>query len=656
MDPQKVAALGVLTVLVAVVGGAAGTSGFAAEAPAADASPAAPVSVVAGTSEVGDGELATDAWLAGIGDLAVDHAGNLYVSDVAHNRVRRVDAKSGRITTILGDGSVHLRQEAEAATETGMLSPWPLAISPDGDSLYVTQSLGGTLHRVDLESGELTDLGAPAYGLGQVTDLLVTGDGTVYVGDALYGQIYRFREGRWEGLLSYSEVIRGGMRRIVQDGDGNLYVSAFFGHQVFRWDAETETMEPYVGTGTPGRSGEGELAAESLIGTPDGLALDAEGNLYVADMGNNRIFRVERETGRLWTVRHSPEEEDPQSWTPSALVRDGKGRIWIGDIRHNRVLRFDPDAGEPVVEVGGAPIGDGGPAVEAVLAHPGRIAVGSGGDLFISEALHHRVRRVDARTGRISTVAGTGIPGYNGDGIPGPEAQLNHPGGVLAVGEDRLYIADYYNNRVRMLDLESGVISTVAGSGLAGEEGDGGPARQAWLINPHALTLAGKDRLLVTSAVTSSVRAIDLAAGRIDAVPLDRRVVPEGEVRIFYGIAWADGGFYLADGMRDAVLRVEGDRVREVVPPDSLRYPMDVAVSPKGTLYICDTRNNRVVRWNGETVEVVAEDLGRPRSIAFGPRGGLFIADTFNNRVLRVDVAEAEGGGPEVGSSERHGR
>jgi sugar lactone lactonase YvrE len=83
---------------------------------------------------------------------------------------------------------------------------------------------------------------------------------------------------------------------------------------------------------------------------------------------------------------------------------------------------------------------------------------------------------------------------------------------------------------------------------------------------------------------------------------------------------------------------------------------MDVAVSPKGTLYICDTRNNRVVRWNGETVEVVAEDLGRPRSIAFGPRGGLFIADTFNNRVLRVDVAEAEGGGPEVGSSERHGR
>jgi sugar lactone lactonase YvrE len=320
---------------------------------------------------------------------------------------------------------------------------------------------------------------------------------------------------------------------------------------------------------------------------------------------------------------------------------DRQGSFWIGDVRHNRVLRFIPGK-KPQTVAGSSDIGDRGPATAAVLAHPGRLTVSAAGDVFISDALHHRVRRVDAKTGRITTVAGTGVPGYNGDGIPGERAQLHHPGGVLVVGND-LYIADYYNNRVRRVDLSSRIISTVGGNGVAGEVGDGGPAASARMLNPHALTLDEAGNLIVTSAVSPVIRRIELREKLIHSLALDPRAVPPDSVRIFYGIARWKNGFFLADGMRNTVFFLDQGELKDVLPErrPQLNYPMDVAVSPQGDLYICDTRNNRVVRWNGRELQVVAENLGRPRGIALDPKGQqLYIADTFNNRVLKLRLAE----------------
>jgi sugar lactone lactonase YvrE len=119
--------------------------------------------------------------------------------------------------------------------------------------------------------------------------------------------------------------------------------------------------------------------------------------------------------------------------------------------------------------------------------------------------------------------------------------------------------------------------------------------------------------------------------------------VPPDSVRIFYGIARWKNGFFLADGMRNTVFFLDQGELKDVLPEQQpqLNYPMDVAVSPQGDLYICDTRNNRVVRWNGRELQAVAENLGRPRGITLDPKGQqLYIADTFNNRVLKLRLAE----------------
>jgi len=119
--------------------------------------------------------------------------------------------------------------------------------------------------------------------------------------------------------------------------------------------------------------------------------------------------------------------------------------------------------------------------------------------------------------------------------------------------------------------------------------------------------------------------------------------VPPDRVLVFYATAFWKDGFYLADGMRDQILFVGKDGIAPVVGKPYLHYPMGVAVSPSGQLYISDTRANRVVRWDGKAIEVVADHLGRPRGIAFDPQGNLYIADTFHNRVLRVDHADLAG-------------
>jgi sugar lactone lactonase YvrE len=595
------------------------------------------VSVIAGGGTIGDGMKATEATLAGIGSLVVDARGHLYFSDIGRNRVRRVDAGTGVLTTIAGTGGVENTASDGTAEGVDLFTPGPLVLDAAGTALYIGEVAGKRVLRVDLSTHRIEDLGAPPQGFGQVTGLLWTPQELLVV-DTLRGQVWS-REGEsWKARFARPEQFPGGIRNVVQDRAGNLYLSEFFSHRLLRWVKETGGVETLAGTlGKPGRAREGAVARESLLWTPDGLTTDGEGNLYFAEMNNRRIARLDAATGKITTLFEAAVGDAADRWAPGPLFRDDRGRFWVGDAAGNRVLRFTPGRREPEVIAGGGDIGDGGPATQAVLAHPGCLAVDRQGNVYIADAMLHRVRRVDLATGRIETVAGTGFPGYNGDGIPARRAQLNYPGGLLVdESKDRLFIGDYYNNRVRMVDLKTGIITTIAGNGGPGAEGDGGPAVQATMLNPHAITMDEKGRLIVTSAVAQSVRRIDLERGVIESLSLDPRMVPPQRVLVFYDIAFSKGGFFLADGMRDQVLFVMGDRVSQVAARPDLRYPMGLAVSPHGELFVSDTRNNRVVRWTGEKIEVVADHLGRPRDITFDREGNLYVADTFHNRVLKI--------------------
>jgi sugar lactone lactonase YvrE len=596
------------------------------------------VEVVAGGGDVGDGGKATNSVLAGVGGMVVDGEGNLYLADIGHNRVRRVDARTGVIQTVAGTGNIHTSAGKKMASQQAVFTPVALALDQAGQSLDIVEIVGARVLRVNLKTGEMTDLGAPVSGFGQPVGIKRDSQSLLVV-DTLRGQVWEYTRAGWSPTFPDGAGFPPGVRSVVRDKEGNLYASEFFGYRILRWERRTGRITPYVGTGRPGRAAEGTLAHEAAIGTPDGLALDAEGNLYFSDMGNKRVCKVDARTGRLHVLHSSEPGATGLNWTPGSLALDDKGNIWVGDASQNRVLLFARGQPTPRVVAGGGDIGDGRQSTQSRLAHPGRVAVDRHGNLYISDAMHHRVRKVEAATGLIRTVAGTGEPGYNGDYIHALKAQLNYPGGVLVNRDDQLFIADYYNNRVRMVDLKNNMIVTVAGNGMPGDKGDGGPGMDAMLLNPHALAFNAGGELLITSAVTPSIRALNLKTGIIKSVSLDPRLVPPQTTVIFYGIASREDEVFLADGMRSSILHISKGASSSVLPASAgLRYPMDVAISPRGELYICDTRNNRVVRWDGQKVEVVLEGLGRPRGIALDAQENLYIADTFNNRVLRVSL------------------
>lgn len=303
---------------------------------------------------------------------------------------------------------------------------------------------------------------------------------------------------------------------VAVDGSGRVYVVD--GNRVRRLDAQAAPT--VAGTGVRGFSGDGGPATDALLSSPAAIAFDSEGNLYIADAGNNRIRRVGRD-GIITTVA-------------------GSGRRGYG--------------------------GDGGPAALALLNSPAGIAVGFGDSVFVADTGNNRVRMISA-DGTISTVAGTGEPGYAGDGGVASQAVLNSPQGLAVDAEGNLYITDSFNDRVRKVDLE-GVITTIAGDGGQSYSGDGQPATEAGLnfatgpLNGagQALAVDQKGDLFVADGANNSVREVDVG----------------GVIRTVAGTGRP--GY-------------AGERVS---PYSALDLPLSVAVDSAGVVYIADADNGRV--------------------------------------------------------------
>jgi cytochrome c peroxidase len=593
--------------------------------------------VVTGGGDGGDRGKAIDAMFVGIGGVAVDPQHNVYLADTGSNRIRRIDARSGIISTVAGNGFLFDSPGSPSAVSTALRGPAPIALDREGRRLFVGEIIGRRVQQVDLVGGQIMDLGAPRGGFGEPTGLAWTEAGLL-VADPPRGQIWRLQQsGGWVGLLPDELRLRGGIRSLVADLQGRIYVAEYFAHRVLRWDPASGQFEVAAGTGEPGRAADGAEGPHSPLRSPDGIALDREGNLLIADKSNHRLVRVDVANGRLTTLVEAGGQGTDERWTPGSFAVDPDGIVWIGDIHRSRLLRYDPTAGQPVVVAGAGQLRDSEPALSAPLAQPGAVISDADGNVYVSDTLHHRVRMVERGTGLIHTVAGTGVPGYNGDGMPATEAWLGYPGKLGIDPRGRLYIGDYYNNRVRRVDPRTGFITTVAGSGRAGEYGDGGPAHLAMLLNPHALAFDSDRLLIIASAVSPRIRTVDLRNGVIDTLPMDDAAP---QTLVFYGLARWKGGLALASPRPGSVVFLKDGKMTPLFASPDVVFPQDVAVAPNGDLYICETGRNRIMRWDGSRLQVVVEDLGRPRSIGFDPHGNLLIAETFHNRVLRI-VAES---------------
>ena len=456
---------------------------------------------------------------------------------------------------------------------------------------------------------------------------------------------------------------------VAVDNSGNVYVSEYWNNRVRRVD-RAGTITPFAGTGKRGFSGDGGPAVAAQFDGPYGLAVDNSGNLYIADSGNNRIRRVDT-SGIITTVAGTGEKDfsgdggpavAAQLDGPGGVAVDDSGNLYISDVGNHRIRRVDNFGTiTTIAGNGGRGYGgnDGEPAVRVSVSWPRGLAVDGAGNVYIAASGDSRILRVDP-SGIITTVAGTGEEGYSGDGGPAVDAALHNPSGVAVDGAGNLYIPDGSNHRVRRVDA-SGTITTIAGDGEGGYSGDGGPAVRARLDLPTALTVDRSGNLYFVDARNNRIRRVD-TSGTITTVAGTGESGFSGEggpaVSAWLydpvGIAFDKlGNLYIADRKNNRIRRVDASGVITTVAGIGERgysgdggpavrarldLPTHVALDSSGNLYIADTLNQRIRRVDASgTITTVVTGFHHPRGIAVDRSGNLYVADTWRNRIRQVD-------------------
>ncbi len=312
---------------------------------------------------------------------------------------------------------------------------------------------------------------------------------------------------------------------VIADPAGNLILSDTENYRVRRVDAQSGLIETIAGIGSPGFSGEGGAATLAAISTPGGLAIDGAGTIYFADSGNQVIRRIDVD-GNITTVAGTPQSQgysgdgglatSAKLFLPEGIALDAAGNLYIADTGNAAIRKVDA-ATHQITTVAGVPGSPGyngdGTATASELNSPWTVTVGPDNSLYVADTYNNRIRRVSG--GVITTIAGTGAQGFDGDNGPAGAAVLNLPIGVTLDPAGDLYIADSGNDRVRKVSSATGsvntgtaTIQTIIGAGSEGFSGDAGPASQARLHGPYALFFAQNGDFYFTDTINNRIRRV----------------------------------------------------------------------------------------------------------------------------------------------------
>lgn len=309
---------------------------------------------------------------------------------------------------------------------------------------------------------------------------------------------------------------------IVQDDDDNIIFVDWYNNRIRKIDQRTGLIDTVAGQGSFRSDGDGGPALEANMNGPYALKSDAKGNLFVSDYFSGRIRKIDVRTGIITTVagngKHDNNGDDGPAIkaaidVPLDIAVDPAGNIFVSDWRRSVIRRVSAKSGRITTFAGDRKQkrghgGDNGPATSARLNQPLGLATDAAGNLYITDYANHRIRKVAADSGIITTVAGNGAKGFGGDDGPATEASLRYPHNVAVDSAGNLFIADAENHRIRMVHADSGIITTIAGNGSQGFAGDGEWATKASFSGLFSLAVTRGGELLVADYFNNRIRKI----------------------------------------------------------------------------------------------------------------------------------------------------
>lgn len=559
----------------------------------------------------GDGGSAVKASLAG-GGLVFDANDNLYIADHDNGRIRRVDARTGIITTIAGGGSRFQIGDGLPATAVALDVLPAVTIDRNGDIVF-SQSQG--IRRIT-KSGTLET---------------IAGTRDLYLGDSGYSG---------DGGPATEALLQSPMG-LAFDSDNNLYFADSNNNRIRRVDASTGTITTYAGDGKRADAGDGGPATRASLAAPLQVAFDGDGNLLIAG-GGEHLRRIDARTGVISTIRVL---DLPHQSLPITALTYSRGVTYTASLY--TIWSFSSDPATALHIAGNGDIsfkGDGGPATAGALFQPLAVSADSGGNLFIADlfgvrrvdspsGVIHSIRsepsntrslvtcgeflyadhnfctisRIDPQSGALTQIAGTGSSGYSGDGGPATAATFKFITGIAADKRCNLYIADFETSTVRRIDSSTGIVTTIAGDGNRGFSGDSGVATQTMLSAPSGVAIDQIGNVFIADGGNRRIIRIDPASGRFSTIASFSDEINGLTI---------DGSGILYCSMSSQVMRIDptrgavsvfagagpegfaGDNGAASKALFNLGRPVDAGcalyATPHGDLYIADIRNDRV--------------------------------------------------------------